>query len=784
MQGCCPAYGPQGHSRLEGTFRGSQQWQSITSVVPQSPDVAITPQRAGEPGEAGLPLLLPSARRRGPRTPPPAAQAPPMSPGGTQAACLALPFISPSFFHPKMGETSQAAGPGLPTLPPCSGCSLAPTVGKGTPQPSRDITGVSSLWAGELPYLPSLSALRCPVPPPSPWADSPVLSRLGIPDGISGDLRCVSRELLGATDPATVLGGGLRGGRALGPGTRGCSRGMPPHPASPSCSGEHSRVLHPGVPLRLGSALTASWVLLGTRIPGWAGLNAPGLGQGCRHLTFPLLSVTLLVSFGSSMLYGYNLAVVNSPAVHIKAFYNATWSQRYGHGLAPGPLTLLYSLTVSIFALGGLVGSLLVGVLVERYGRNGTLSRSALLVILAGSFMGFSRELGSPEMVIIGRSITGLHSGICLSVVPLYLGEIAPKNLRGFLGLMPSIFICLGVFFAQVLGLPELLGKDRFWPLFLSVVVIPASFQLLLLHCFPESPRYLLIEKNDVCGASKALRRFLGTPDVQDVIEEMKEEQRSLSSVEMVSVWQLLRDRSVRWQTLSVVVVNAGMQLSGIDAIWFYTNTIFENAGIPVSQIPYTTVGTGAIEVVAGLIGCFTIEKLGRRPLIITGFCAMGICSAGITISLLLQTTLPWMRYVGVACVVGIIAGFCMGPAGVPFLMTAELFTQSHRPAAYIVGGSLNWLCNFTIGFIFPFLQMSTGAFCYLVFCGICLLVALYVYLIIPETKNKTFMEISHIFATRRSFFSIPAQLIGMMKLNGYGALESSSLEGSGSSPT
>ncbi|XP_009978806.1 PREDICTED: solute carrier family 2, facilitated glucose transporter member 9-like, partial [Tauraco erythrolophus] len=443
-------------------------------------------------------------------------------------------------------------------------------------------------------------------------------------------------------------------------------------------------------------------------------------------------------------------AVVNSPAVHIKAFYNATWSQRYGHGLAPGSLTLLYSLTVSIFALGGLVGSLLVGVLVERYGRKGALSRSALLVLLAGGFMGFSRELRSPEMVIIGRSIMGIHSGICLSVVPLYLGEIAPKNLRGFLGLMPSIFICLGVFFAQVLGLPELLGEDRFWPLFLSMVVIPASLQLLLLHCFPESPRYLLIERNDVCGATKALHQFLGTPDVQDVIKEMKEEQRSLSSVEMVSVWQLLRDRSICWQTLSVVVVNAGMQLSGIDAIWFYTN-------------------------------CFTIEKLGRRPLIITGFCAMGICSAGITFSLLLQAALPWMRYVGVACVVGIIAGFCMGPAGVPFLMTAELFTQSHRPAAYIVGGSLNWLCNFTIGFVFPFLQMSAGAFCYLVFCSICLLVALYVYLIIPETKNKTFMEISYIFATRRSFLSIPVHLIGMMKLDGYGALESSSPEGSGS---
>lgn len=77
---------------------------------------------------------------------------------------------------------------------------------------------------------------------------------------------------------------------------------------------------------------------------------------------------------------------------------------------------------------------------------------------------------------------------------------------------------------------------------------------------------------------------------------------------------------------------------------------------------------------------------------------------------------------------------------------------------------------------------MSAGAFCYLVFCSVCLLVALYVYLVIPETKNKTFMEISHIFATRCSFLSMPAHLIGMTKLNGYGALESSSLEGLGSS--
>ncbi|CAJ0964329.1 unnamed protein product [Ranitomeya imitator] len=162
--------------------------------------------------------------------------------------------------------------------------------------------------------------------------------------------------------------------------------------------------------------------------------------------------------------------------------------------------------------------------------------------------MGFSRIAGSPEMVIFGRFITGIHSaektgaskatyvpgsvtpvcqdewaqiptnyceklvegypkcltqviqfkGISLSVVPMYLGEISPKNLRGFLGLMPSLFICLGVFTAQVLGLPELLGQDEYWPLFLSLIVVPTLIQVSMLPFFPESPRYLLIDKGNV----------------------------------------------------------------------------------------------------------------------------------------------------------------------------------------------------------------------------------------------------------------------------------------------
>ncbi|KAK5604423.1 hypothetical protein CRENBAI_017720 [Crenichthys baileyi] len=484
--------------------------------------------------------------------------------------------------------------------------------------------------------------------------------------------------------------------------------------------------------------------------------NGRNLQMGHRHLTWSLLAVAFLASFGSSMLYGFNLAVVNSPAEYIKAFYNETLTERHHWTPDEHFLTILYSLTVSIFAIGGMTGALLVGRLVTKYGRKGTLVRATMLVFIGGSLMGFSRWFRNPFMVIAGRFITGVHSGISLSVVPMYLGEIAPKNLRGFLGLVPSIHICLGVFIAQVLGLSELLGK------------------LMLLPWFPESPRYLLIEKGDVHATVTALKCFRKKGNIQLEVEEMQEEQRSLSSIKTLSVRRLLMDPSVRWQVLTIVVLNIGMQLSGIDAIWFYTNEIFRNAGIPEPHIQYTTVGTGAIEVIAGMLGCFTIERVGRKPLIIGGFLFMGLCCAGITVSVLLQAQFPFMSYMSVGCVVGIIAGFCIGPAGVPFLITAELFKQSHRPSAYTVAGCLNWLSNFTIGFVFPFLEEATGPYCYLIFCSICWGVAVYTIFIIPETKNKTFLEISQLFATKNSVQKEEPTSNSHLKLalmNGYGSL-------------
>ncbi|XP_043918530.1 solute carrier family 2, facilitated glucose transporter member 9 isoform X2 [Protopterus annectens] len=464
-------------------------------------------------------------------------------------------------------------------------------------------------------------------------------------------------------------------------------------------------------------------------------------------LTCYLVLASLVGAFGSSFLYGYNLSVVNAPSVYIKSFFNETWRRRYDYPMDNGTLTLLWSVTVSVFACGGLVGALIVVPLVKRLGRKGTLLLNNAFAVVASLLMALSEIASSFEMLILGRFVVGIDAGIALTALPMYLGEISPKQIRGSLGQVTAIFICCGVFSGQVLGLPELLGKESTWPILFGVIVVPALTQLAILPFLPESPRFLLLEKQDTKRAEKAYQIFLGKGDVSEEIKEVQEEKKAQTNIQITSVLDLLRNRTARWQLITVIIIMACYQLCGLNAIWFYTNSIFTEVGFKKETIPYITLSTGGIEIVAAVISGLVVERLGRRPLLIGGFSSMAVFFGMLTVSLNLQKTVLWMPYVSIICILGVIASFCIGPGGIPFILTGELFQQSDRPAAFLVAGSVNWISNFIVGLVFPFIQEGLQTFCFLVFVGTCLGCAIYLYFILPETKCKTFAEINQSFA-------------------------------------
>ncbi|XP_008067143.1 solute carrier family 2, facilitated glucose transporter member 5 [Carlito syrichta] len=464
------------------------------------------------------------------------------------------------------------------------------------------------------------------------------------------------------------------------------------------------------------------------------------------RLTLVLALATLIAAFGSSFQYGYNVAVVNSPREFMQQFYSEIYYIRTGEVMDDFSLTLLWSLTVSMFPFGGFIGSLLVGPLVNKFGRKGALLFNNIFSIVPAIMMGFSKVARSFELIIVSRLLVGICAGLSSNVVPMYLGELAPKNLRGALGLVPQLFITVGILVAQLFGFRNVLANDNGWPVLLGLTGVPAALQLFLLPFFPESPRYLLVQRRDEAGAKKALRTLRGQDTVDVELEEIRREDEAERAAGFISVLKLLRMRSLRWQLISIVVLMGGQQLSGVNAIYYYADSIYQSAGVKKDYIQYVTAGTGAVNVVMTICAVFVVELLGRRLLLLGGFalCFMACCV--LTAALSLQDTISWMPYISIICVIAYVIGHALGPSPIPALLVTEIFLQSSRPAAFMVGGSVHWLSNFTMGLIFPFIQKGLGAYSFIVFAVICLLTTIYVFMVIPETKAKTFMEINQIF--------------------------------------
>nr|XP_036846807.1 solute carrier family 2, facilitated glucose transporter member 9 isoform X3 [Manis javanica] len=358
----------------------------------------------------------------------------------------------------------------------------------------------------------------------------------------------------------------------------------------------------------------------------------PG-GRRIKDWSCSLLVASLVGALGSSFLYGYNLSVVNAPTPYIKAFYNESWERRHGRPIDPDMLTLLWSVTVSIFAIGGLVGTLMVKMIGKVLGRHWPQR--------APHVPERDRAQGDPRLPGAGDRHLHLHRCVCRAAA----------------------------------------GPAR--------------------------------------AAGKAFRTFLGKEDVSQEVEEVLAESRVQRNIRLASVLELLRSPFVRWQVITVVITMACYQLCGLNAIWFYTNSIFGKAGIPPEKIPYITLSTGGIETLAAVF----------------------------------SDQAPWIPYLSIVCILAVIASFCSGPGGIPFILTGEFFQQSQRPAAFIVAGSVNWLSNFAVGLLFPFIQRSLETYCFLVFAAICLAGAIYFYFVLPETKNRTYAEISMAFAERNKTY-------------------------------
>lgn len=457
--------------------------------------------------------------------------------------------------------------------------------------------------------------------------------------------------------------------------------------------------------------------------------------QVTGYLLFSLATAVI-----GSLQFGYNTGVINAPEQKLRSFFNDTWMDRYGEPISLGVCTIVWSVSVAIFSVGGMVGSFSVGVMANQFGRRRSMFLVNILAVIGGLLMGFSTICSSYEMVIAGRLVIGLFCGLFTGLTPMYVGEVSPTPLRGAFGTLHQLGVVVGILIAQIFGLESLLGSQELWPLLLALTVAPAVLQCILLPFCPESPRFLLINLKQEEQARKALVRLRGTEDVSKDMQEMKEESAKMAQEKKVTIPELFRSAAYRQPLLIAVMLQLSQQLSGINAVFYYSTGIFFTAG--VKQPIYATIGAGIVNTIFTIVSLFLVEKAGRRTLHLLGLGGMAVSALLITISLLLKNYAA-MSYIAILAVMLFVAMFELGPGPIPWFIVAELFSQGPRPAAMAVAGCCNWTANFLVGISFPKLEELCGPWVFLIFTAFLIIFFLFTFLKVPETKGKTFEEIA-----------------------------------------
>lgn len=479
-------------------------------------------------------------------------------------------------------------------------------------------------------------------------------------------------------------------------------------------------------------------------------INPSDKGAG---LNFRLAFAIGAGAFGSAWQHGYNTGVLNAPQSLIEGWIQNCQNATIGDDTTvhdgqvctytKDETITIWAIIVSAFCVGGMIGGSIVGVVAKRLGRKGGLLLNNILMAIAGVFLIIAKYVGRFELLIVGRLIIGINSGLNAGLAPMYLSEISPTSLRGAVGTVYQLIITISILISQLLGMNNVLGNDAGWPILLGLTIIPGILQLITLPFCPESPKFLLLDKDDQSAATRALEWFRGTSDVKSEMDEMRTEHEALKQIAQVDMKEMFVNPALRSPLIIAMMMMLAQQLSGINCAIFYSTSIFSNAGLDAMQAQSATLGMGAMNVAMTVISLVLIEKAGRKTLMLIGLTVMILTTTMLLICLAAKDSVEALKYVSIVMVILFVVGFATGPGSIPWFFVTELFNQSARGMATSLAVVTNWSANFLVGLLFPPLQNVMGPYVFVIFIVLQALFIAYVWLKVPETKNKTIEEIT-----------------------------------------
>ncbi|XP_055537990.1 solute carrier family 2, facilitated glucose transporter member 3-like isoform X2 [Wyeomyia smithii] len=467
--------------------------------------------------------------------------------------------------------------------------------------------------------------------------------------------------------------------------------------------------------------------------------------------TFWLLTAGISTTFGAAIPTGYNIGVINAPANFIKVWCNDTIFETYGTVLNSSNLDSFWAIVVSIFLIGGVIGSLGGAWVADKLGRKRSYLCCGVLLILGGICFQFCRAVSSVELLLLGRILVGLAAGLTTSTVPMYLTELAPIGLRGAIGVFVSIGVTGGVVVGQIMSLEEIFGTDELWQFALSFYVILVITFFVPYHWLPESPKYLYVIKKRQDEAIYEIKRLGGKHIRDDYIRQQIEamrsedsamsmcddEEKDLHKLKQRSLWSVVTDPSLMLPLVLVCALQGGQQFSGINAVFFYSVSIFKSVGLSSTDAKFANLGAGCLNLLIAFFTPMLMQKFNRRFLALLSCSMCAVFLFALTFVVHFKEHVSWFSYASIIAVLLYILFYQIGLGPIPYFIGSELFEVGPRPAAMAMGSLASWGSNFIVAMLFLPLQNAWGAFVFLPFTVTCVLLTILLKIYLPETRGR-----------------------------------------------
>lgn len=476
-----------------------------------------------------------------------------------------------------------------------------------------------------------------------------------------------------------------------------------------------------------------------------------------------LISIVMVAVLGG-LLFGYDTAVISGAEKGLQAFFKGASDFEY--------TDFIHGFTSSSALIGCIIGSSLSGVFAGRLGRKRSLVFAGVCFFISawGSMFPESWLLpaGRPSwdlLVVFNlyRVLGGIGVGMASAICPMYIGEVAPSNIRGMLVSWNQFAIIFGqlvVYFVNfiILGshanpIYDAAGAianmadaqwtvTTGWRYMFGSECVPAGLFTVLICFVPETPRYLVMTGRDD-RALGVLSRINGTQKAREILQDIKD---------------TITVKTERLFSYGFLCIFVGIMLSvfqqavGINAVLYYAPRIFKDMGMDNEMV--FTVFMGVINILFTLVAVFTVERLGRKPLLICGSVGMALGAFGVAVTF----GTPGLEMVTAASIMVYSASFMFSWGPICWVLIAEIFPNTIRGAAVAVAVAFQWIFNFIVSSSFvPMFNMHLTSgddfghwFTYGLYGLVCVLAALFVWRLVPETKGKTLEDMTALWKKRK----------------------------------